>query len=388
MQQVSHRRGPSASSATPLPRGSSADRRTSKRWQFRHRAAWYLHVRTSVGPLRATVSEGARIARPACCDLPSQRRKYGEAVRRDGGATDVSEAQSVGIASAPTLPTKRPTGAGAAIGSMISAAAARRSGAEFLALVLTARRGLSSAAKAGADGQLNEDPKTRAPVEDIVVGVQTTRRQLRRGAVRAANSKAKSWLEIHRPVRPQDTIGRVCGDGKPAPLLLSERHFLLFPAAALMQLRSIFRTFPCCVGVGKLLQATPKNVFGETLLTTAIARWETAPIPRFDVQRPPLASRPVLEMFALRRRNSAAAESTNSNADIGGGRRVVSRRVADDRLSQDKSCSLLNAKPLTWLWFSGAGRSLRVPRFRYLVTISMVFSALLRTCALLEPANE
>lgn len=73
-------------------------------------------------------------------------------------------------------------------------------------------------------------------------------------------------------------------------LLLSQRFCSLFPAL----FRLIFREFTCSVFAGKLLQPTPKCVLGETLLTTIFADPETASAPRFDVQRPPLASRFVL----------------------------------------------------------------------------------------------
>jgi hypothetical protein len=44
-------------------------------------------------------------------------------------------------------------------------------------------------------------------------------------------------------------------------------------------------------------QPTPKRVLGETLLMTVFADPETASTPCFDVQRPPFASRLVLEVF-------------------------------------------------------------------------------------------
>lgn len=77
-------------------------------------------------------------------------------------------------------------------------------------------------------------------------------------------------------------------------LLLSQRFCSLFPALLAAQFRVIFREFTCSVFAGKLLQPTPKCVLGETLLTTIFADPETASAPRFDVQRPPLASRFVL----------------------------------------------------------------------------------------------
>lgn len=77
-------------------------------------------------------------------------------------------------------------------------------------------------------------------------------------------------------------------------LLLSQRFCSLFPALLAAQFRLIFREFTCGAFAGKLLQPTPKCVLGETPLTTIFADPETASAPRFDVQRPPLASRFVL----------------------------------------------------------------------------------------------
>uniref|UniRef100_UPI001AEEC8F9 hypothetical protein n=1 Tax=Bradyrhizobium diversitatis TaxID=2755406 RepID=UPI001AEEC8F9 len=86
------------------------------------------------------------------------------------------------------------------------------------------------------------------------------------------------------------------------------------------QFRLIFREFTCSVFAGKLLQPTPKRVLGETLLTTIFADPETASAPRFDVQRPPLASRFVLEVFRSHRRISTAAENPKWNDITRGGR--------------------------------------------------------------------
>ncbi|WP_315770102.1 MULTISPECIES: hypothetical protein, partial [unclassified Bradyrhizobium] len=51
----------------------------------------------------------------------------------------------------------------------------------------------------------------------------------------------------------------------------------------------------------------------QTLLLAVFADPETAPTPRFDVQRPPFAASSVLEMFGSHRRFSTAAENSKWN---------------------------------------------------------------------------
>lgn len=212
---------------------------------------------------------------------------------------------------------KRRMGAAGAAGSPISAAVKLLSGVEFLALVLTAGR-----------------VKMRAPVDCDLAGIQSVtpfaqrmRRQLHRSGVGTdAHSAPIHRLHMHRPERLCRAVADVRADGKPLLLPLSQRFCSLFPALLAAQFRLIFREFTCSFFAGKLLQPTPKRVLGETLLTTIFADPETAPAPRFDVQRPPLASRFVLEVFRSHRRISTAAENPKWN-DIARRRKVCSNRT-------------------------------------------------------------
>ncbi|MGY4303361.1 hypothetical protein ACVIJ6_000604 [Bradyrhizobium sp. USDA 4369] len=186
-----------------------------------------------------------------------------------------------------------------------------------------------------------------APVDrDLASGqsvapfAQRMRRQLHRCGIGAElHSAPVQRLDMHRPERLRRPITHVRGDREPALLLLSERLFPLFPGALAAQFRLIFLELKRSLVAGQPLQPTPQGVLSQALLLAVFADPETAPTPRFDVQRPPFAARFVLEMFGSHRRFSTAAENPKWNDNSRGGRCAETGRLPGGRLGQDKSGS-------------------------------------------------
>ncbi len=186
-----------------------------------------------------------------------------------------------------------------------------------------------------------------APVDRDLAGGQSVapfaqrmRRQLHRRSVGAElHSAPVQCLDMHRPECLGRPIAHIRGDREPALLLLSERLSSLFPGALAAQFRLIFLELKRSLVAGQPLQPTPQRVLGQTLLLAVFADPETAPTPRFDVQRPPLAARFVLEMFGSHRKFSTVAERPKWNDNTRGGRRAETGRLPADGRSQDKSGS-------------------------------------------------
>jgi hypothetical protein len=204
---------------------------------------------------------------------------------------------------------------------------------------------------------------------------QRMRRQLhRRGVGPDAHSAPVHRLYMHRTERPAGTIACVRRDGEAAFLV---RFLALFAA----HFRTDFREFTCGFFADELLQRAPKRVLDETLLTTIFA--DPEPLRRYTSTCSDHHSRRALFSKCLgppgespqqqRTRNGATMDYRKDVQGPGVYRTTVYCKI--------KAARLLITKPLTWLGFNGAGRSLRVPRFESLLTISRVFSALLGICA-------
>jgi hypothetical protein len=189
--------------------------------------------------------------------------------------------------------------------------------------------------------------KMRAPVDYDLAGVQSVtpfvqrmRRQLHRGGIGAeAHSTPGQRLHVHRPERLRSPIAHVRGDHEPALLLLSERLFSLVPGALAAQFRLIFLELKRSFVAGKPLQRTPQSVLGQTLLLAVFADPEAASAPCLDVQRPPLASRFVLEVFRSHRRISTAAENPKWNDMARGGICAETGRLPLNVRRQDERAS-------------------------------------------------
>jgi hypothetical protein len=72
-----------------------------------------------------------------------------------------------------------------------------------------------------------------------------------------------------------------------APLARSLLFCSLFQELLAAQFSLIFREIACSLLTSDLLQPAPERVLSEEAPTTIFADPETAPMPRFDVKRPP-----------------------------------------------------------------------------------------------------
>src|SRR5260370_19682190 len=105
---------------------------------------------------------------------------------------------------------------------------------------------------------------------------------------------------MHRPERLRAAIAHVCAHAK-APPLASLQSFLPLLTA---QFRLIFHKLACSFLASKMLEPTRECLFVKSMLTAIFGLRNAAALPRLDVNRPPLASGFVLEMFWTHRRFS------------------------------------------------------------------------------------
>ena len=167
-----------------------------------------------------------------------------------------------------------------------------------------------------------------ALVQPIAPFAQRIGRQTQSCSVFAnAHSAPVHRLDMHRPERLRAAIAHVCAYAE-APSLTSLQSFLpLLTALLAAQFRLIFHKLACSFLASKMLEPARECLLVKSMLTAIFCLRNAAALPRLDVNRPPLASGLVLEMFWTHRRFSTAAENPKWNEDT-----LSKSRARTDRL--------------------------------------------------------
>jgi len=118
---------------------------------------------------------------------------------------------------------------------------------------------------------------------------------------------------MHRPERLRAAIAHVCAHTKAPPLASLQFFFSLLTTLFAAQFRLIFQKLACSFLASRMLELARESLFVKSMLTAIFGLRNAAAPPRLDVNRPPLASGFVLEMFWTHQRFSAAAENPKWN---------------------------------------------------------------------------
>jgi hypothetical protein len=118
---------------------------------------------------------------------------------------------------------------------------------------------------------------------------------------------------MHRPERLRAAITHICAHAKAPPVASLQSFLSCFAALLAAQFRLIFHKLACSFLAGKMLEPARERLLGKAMLAAIFGLRNAAALPCLDVNRPPLASGFVPEMFSTHRRFSTAAENPNWN---------------------------------------------------------------------------
>jgi hypothetical protein len=141
---------------------------------------------------------------------------------------------------------------------------------------------------------------------------------------------------MHRPERLRAAVAHVRAHAIALPLASLLSFLPLLTALLAAQFRLICHNLACRFLASKMLEPARECLLVKSKLTAVFGLRNAAALPRLDVNRPPLASGLVLEMFWTHRRFSTAAENPKWNENTLSESRARTGRLQTNRGWQGK----------------------------------------------------